>query len=90
MHPALFAPRSRTPTLMINGRDDFMMPYEMAQRPLFALLGTPSDLKRHALLDGGHIPTDRRAVMREVLDWLDRQLGPVRRGTTVATSPRAP
>jgi pimeloyl-ACP methyl ester carboxylesterase len=86
----LFAPRSRTPTLMINGRDDFMMPYEMAQRPLFALLGTPSDLKRHALLDGGHIPTDRREVMREVLDWLDRQLGPVRRGTTVATSPRAP
>jgi pimeloyl-ACP methyl ester carboxylesterase len=90
MHPVLFAPRSRTPTLMINGRDDFMMPYEMAQRPLFALLGTPSDLKRHALLDGGHIPTDRRAVMREVLDWLDRQLGPVRRTTSVAGATPAP
>ena len=90
MHPALFAPRSRTPTLMINGRDDFMMPYEMSQRPLFTLLGTPSDRKRHALLDGGHIPTDRREVIREVLDWLDRHLGPVRRTTSVARATPAP
>jgi hypothetical protein len=75
---------------MINGRDDFTMPYELSQRPLFALLGTPSDLKRHALLDGGHIPTDRREVIREVLDWLDRHLGPVRRTTSVARATPAP
>jgi pimeloyl-ACP methyl ester carboxylesterase len=90
MHPALFAPRSRTPTLMINGRDDFLMPYDMSQRALFTLLGTPSDRKRHALLDGGHIPTDRREVMREVLDWLDAQLGPVRRTTSVARATQTP
>ena len=75
-----FAPRSRVPTVMINGRDDYLNPLETAQRPLFRLLGTPEADKRHALLEGGHIPSDRRAVIREVLDWLDRYLGPVRTG----------
>ncbi len=77
--PGRFAPRVRTPTLMINGRDDFLMPYELSEKPLFELLGTPSGLKHHARLEGGHIPTDRRAIIREVLDWLDRHLGPVDR-----------
>jgi hypothetical protein len=57
---------------------------------LFALLGTPSDQKHHALLDGGHIPADRRAIMREVLDWLDAHLGPVRRTTSVARATPTP
>jgi len=29
------------------------------------------------LLDGGHLPPDRQAIIKEVLDWLDRYLGPV-------------
>jgi predicted esterase len=74
-----FAPRSRTPTLMINGRDDFIRPHDSSQRPLFRLLGAARDDKRHAVLDGGHIPSDRHAIVREVLDWLDRYLGPVTR-----------
>jgi hypothetical protein len=78
MHPALFAPRSTTPTLMINGHDDFMMPYELAQKPLFDLLGAAPERKRHVRLAGGHIPADRREIIREVLDWLDEQFGPVR------------
>jgi predicted esterase len=77
IHPASFAPRVRTPTLMINGRDDFLMPYELSEKPLFELLGPPPNHKRHARLDGGHIPTDRLAIIREVLDWLDRHLGSV-------------
>jgi dipeptidyl aminopeptidase/acylaminoacyl peptidase len=85
MHPVHFAPRSRTPTLMINGRDDFIMPYELSQRPLFAMLGAPDDKKRHARLAGGHIPTNRLEIIREVLDWLDQQLGPVSRANSVAT-----
>jgi dipeptidyl aminopeptidase/acylaminoacyl peptidase len=72
-----FAPRSRVPTLMINGKDDFLCPVETAQRPFFELLGAPAEDKRPALLDGGHLPPDRRAIIREVLDWLDRYLGPV-------------
>jgi predicted esterase len=84
MHPVHFAPRSRTPTLMINGRDDFILPYELSQRPFFAMLGAPSDKKRHARLAGGHIPTNRLEIIREVLDWLDRHLGPVQQRTSVA------
>jgi predicted esterase len=80
--PTLFAPRSRTPTLMINGRDDFVMPFEFAQQPLFEMLGAPAGLKRHARLAGGHIPSNRLEIIREVLDWLDRQLGPVRNVST--------
>jgi len=75
--PVNFAPRSRVPTLMINGRDDFTFPVESAQKPLFDLLGAPDADKRHVLLDGGHLPPDRRALIREVLAWLDKYLGPV-------------
>ncbi len=85
-HPAALAPRSRTPTLMINGRDDFLMPYELSQRPLFELLGAPDDRKRHARLEGGHIPTNRLEIVREVLDWLDQQLGAVQRGGPVSNA----
>jgi eukaryotic-like serine/threonine-protein kinase len=75
--PVHFATRSATPTLMINGVDDFLMPYELSQRPLFDLLGAPDDRKRLARLTGGHIPAHRLDIVREVLDWLDRYLGPV-------------
>jgi predicted esterase len=88
MHPVLFAPRSRTPTLMINGHDDFIMPYEVSQRPLFELLGAPPEQKRLARLSGGHLPPDRREIIREVLAWLDQQLGPVRPATSVASAPK--
>ena len=54
-------------------------------QPLFAMLGAPGERKRHARLDGGHIPTNRVEIVREVLDWLDQHLGSVQRGTTTAT-----
>ena len=72
-----FAPRVRVPTLMVNGRNDFSYPVETSQLPLFRLLGLPADRKRHAVLEGGHQPLDMHALMREVLDWFDRHLGPV-------------
>ena len=72
-----FAPRSRVPTLMINGEDDFIMPYELIQRPLLRLLGAPDESKRHVRLKGGHIPPDRLALIEEIVSWLDRHLGPV-------------
>jgi dienelactone hydrolase len=75
-----FAPRCRVPTLMINGRDDFLFEVEAHQRPLFRLLGAPEPHKRHALLPGGHLPPDLTGIMRELLDWLDRYLGPVQAG----------
>jgi pimeloyl-ACP methyl ester carboxylesterase len=72
-----FAPRCRVPMLMINGRDDFLMPLDPTQRMLFRLLGAPEAHKRHALLAGGHLPSDLTGVIKETLAWLDRELGPV-------------
>jgi dienelactone hydrolase len=71
-----FAPRVRTPTLMLSGRDDFRFPLELSQKPMFRLLGTKADDKRHVLFDGGHVP-GRLAPVKPTLDWLDRYLGPV-------------
>jgi pimeloyl-ACP methyl ester carboxylesterase len=76
-NPLNFAPRSRVPTLMINGKDDFITPLEQQQRPLFRLLGAPEADKRHTRLEGGHIPSDRRALIAEVVSWFDRYLGAV-------------
>jgi pimeloyl-ACP methyl ester carboxylesterase len=72
-----FAPRVRAPTLMVNGRYDFVFPLESSQSPLFRLLGTPEKSKRHLVFDGGHAPFTQE-VVREVLGWLDRYLGPVK------------
>jgi eukaryotic-like serine/threonine-protein kinase len=72
-----FAPRSTIPTLMVNGRYDFRFPYETSQVPLFRLLGAADEAKRHALSDDGHVPS-RNAMIREILAWLDRYVGPVK------------
>jgi dipeptidyl aminopeptidase/acylaminoacyl peptidase len=77
VNPINFAPRITVPTLMVNGRDDFSYPLEASQLPLFRQLGPPADRKRHAVLEGGHIPLKVHDVMREELDWFDRYLGPV-------------
>jgi dienelactone hydrolase len=76
--PVNFAPRVRSPVLMVNGREDFDLPYTTAQLPMFRLLGTPAAQKRHVVLEGGHIPRHPNEAIRVVLDWLDEQLGPVR------------
>jgi len=73
-------PAISVPTLMINGKSDFTFPYETAQVPLFRALGTPAEHKRHAVLEGGHLPPDFHGWMRIVLDWFDKYLGPVRSG----------
>ncbi len=76
IQPWHYAPRVKLPVLLIGMRDDFIFPLETSQRPLFRLLGTPEPEKRHALFEGGHIVPIKDAI-REILDWLDRYLGPV-------------
>ncbi len=75
--PFNFAPRVTVPTLMVNGRYDYIFPYESFQVPLFSLLGTPPEHKRHVVYESGHIipinPTNA-----EIAAWLDRYLGPVK------------
>jgi eukaryotic-like serine/threonine-protein kinase len=74
-----FLPRVTVPTLMINGRHDFFFQHETSQVPMFRWLGTPPADKRHAVFDSGHIPSERHEMMKEILEWLDRYLGPVGR-----------
>ncbi|MCI0697854.1 SUMF1/EgtB/PvdO family nonheme iron enzyme [candidate division KSB1 bacterium] len=78
VNPINFAPRSRVPVLMINGRYDINLPLETSQRPLFRLLGAPEKDKRHAIIAGAHV-TPMNEVIKETLNWLDRYLGPVQR-----------
>ncbi|MBI3665177.1 MAG: SUMF1/EgtB/PvdO family nonheme iron enzyme, partial [Acidobacteria bacterium] len=81
--PVNFAPRVKIPVLMINGRYDFIFPVEAAQIPLFRALGTPTKDKRHVIFETPHnVFTAGSDMVREVLDWLDRYLGPVNRAAS--------
>jgi serine/threonine protein kinase/formylglycine-generating enzyme required for sulfatase activity/dienelactone hydrolase len=77
--PYHFAPRASVPVLMLNGDDDIVFPVEASQKPLYKLLGTAPQEKKHIVYDGGHalLITHRNQVMTEVLLWLDSVLGPV-------------
>jgi formylglycine-generating enzyme required for sulfatase activity/dienelactone hydrolase len=72
--PLNYAPRIVIPTLMINGRFDYIFPLE-AQQMLFDALGTPAADKRYALFDYGHGSPPRAELLRETLGWLDSYLG---------------
>ena len=72
-----YAPHVTVPVLMLNGRYDFIFPLDRSQIPLFQALGTPDSDKKHVLFDGGHRVSFSNAEIREIVDWLDRYLGPV-------------
>ncbi len=74
--PFNYASRVRIPVLMLNGRYDTFFPLETSQIPLYEMLGTPAAQKRHVVYETGHF-VPRIQLIREVLDWLDRYLGPV-------------
>jgi dienelactone hydrolase len=76
VEPINFLPRITIPVLMLNGRYDHFFPVQTSQDPMFRLLGTPPARKRHVLYDGGHF-VPRTILFSEVLEWLDRYLGPV-------------
>ena len=73
-----YAPRVTVPVLMLAGRYDSMLGFESATRPLFELLGTPSELKTLLVYETDHIPP-REEFVTEILAWLDQQFGPVER-----------
>ena len=73
---ASYASRVTQPVLMISGTDDVVRPVETYQAPMFESLGTPDNLKRHAILGGGHLPPMDK-VKKETLEWFDVYLGPV-------------
>ena len=78
--PINFVRHVRVPVLMLGGQFDYVYPLEASQRPMFNLLGTPAADKRHVVFPGvGHeLGRVRNDVIREVLPWLDKYLGPVK------------
>lgn len=76
--PFNYVTRLTIPVLMLNGRYDMFFPLETSQKPLYQLLGTPEEHKRHVVAEGGH-DVPRTLLIRETLDWLDTYLGPVER-----------
>jgi dienelactone hydrolase len=73
-----FAPHARQPLLMLNGRYDFDQSSEMQAKPMFRFWGAPEKDKRLVIFEAGHLPGDLREIIREILDWLDKYLGPVK------------
>ena len=74
-----FAPRLKLPVLMVNGRYDYTFSLELAQDPLFNMLGTPAADKQHVVLDTSHDVTEQTPQLsKAVLGWLDKYLGQVR------------
>jgi len=71
-----FATRVKAPTLMIDAHYDHFFPVETSQKHMFRLLGTPEKDKRHIVVEGWHV-LPRYVVVKEMLAWLDRYLGPV-------------
>jgi eukaryotic-like serine/threonine-protein kinase len=71
-----FAPRVKVPVLMLNGRYDYYFSLLAYQDPMFRLLGSRPEQKRHIVYDAGHDLPDPE-VVKETLNWFDRYLGPV-------------
>jgi hypothetical protein len=68
----------KLPVLMVNGRYDFSFSLNTSQNPLFAMLGTANDDKRHVVMESPHdVTVQQRQLVKEVLAWLDKYLGPV-------------
>jgi predicted esterase len=72
-----YAPRVTAPVLMLNGRNDALFPFETSQVPLYRLLATAPEAKRHLTFPGGHSSFGwTNELIKESLDWLDRWFGP--------------
>jgi cephalosporin-C deacetylase-like acetyl esterase len=72
-----YVSRVRIPTLMINGKYDSFFLLDKAVKPMFDLLGTPEEHKELKIYESDHIPP-RKEFIRDILDWLDKYLGPVK------------
>ncbi|NNF07532.1 MAG: protein kinase [Candidatus Eisenbacteria bacterium] len=72
--PINFVTRVKIPVLMLNGKYDHFFPVESTQIPLYKLLGTPPEHKKHFLYEDGHrVPNDD--LIRETLAWLEKYVG---------------
>ncbi len=47
------------------------------QKPLFDLIGTPPEHKRHIIYEAGHVPLPRAQMLKDIMMWLDKYQGQV-------------
>jgi len=62
--PINFVSRVKQPVLMLNGRYDFFFPMEASQEPLYRLLGSRKDQKRHFTVRHGPQHPEKRTDQR--------------------------
>jgi dienelactone hydrolase len=67
--------RVKVPVLLLSGEFDPLYPVETNARPWFQKLGI-ARLNKHVVAPSGHF-VPRSVLVRETLDWLDAQLGPI-------------
>jgi dipeptidyl aminopeptidase/acylaminoacyl peptidase len=72
-----YLPRNHIPTLLVAGKDDFIVPVETNQKPFFRMLGAAAKDKRYVQLNSGHMPAPISALVKVVTPWLDQYLGRV-------------
>ena len=62
---------------MLNERYDYRYNIDINVKPFYNLLGTPPEHKRLIVYDTDHY-VPKNEMIREVLAWCDKYLGPVR------------
>ncbi|MCI0555227.1 MAG: SUMF1/EgtB/PvdO family nonheme iron enzyme, partial [Anaerolineae bacterium] len=79
--PINFAPHVKIPLLLLNGEHDYWYPEDVSQKPFFDLVGTPGRDKDYRAYPGGHGMWGLfgHEVRKDILEWLDRYLGPVQK-----------
>lgn len=66
-----YTSRITTPVLMLNGEFDQFFPLETSQIPMFKLLATPEEDKKHYVAKTGHY-VPREVLIAEHLGWLKK------------------
>jgi len=69
----LYTPRITCPVIMLNGKYDVYFPLETSQKPMFDLLGTNKEDKKHYVYPSGHY-VPKKELIKEHLNWLEKYL----------------
>jgi eukaryotic-like serine/threonine-protein kinase len=77
VHAINYVSRVKIPTLMLNGKYDYRYNIDINVTPFFKLLGTPEKDKILKVYGTDHY-VPRSEMIKEVLAWCDKYLGPVK------------
>ena len=64
-------PRIKTPFLMLNGEQDYLVP-KLAAMTFFNSTGTLEEDKKIIFYDSGHWPLPRNQMIKESLDYIKK------------------